>query len=233
VIEPALRQAEIVRAQRKRPESLDAYDLYLRAFPIAFATTPQIVDKALDLLERAIAIASDYAAAHALIAWCLHTRCFFGGSADDVRLAALRHARIAVAVGGDSVTFGQASTAILFVGTGAEAGSTASTASIGQTKVLNAADGMKIGFQAITTSSTIVDVVVLLGATNITQAENTAVQALGGPGVAFFIFGGNEYFIATNHAELGVSSTDAIVKLVGVHDLVHPSISSGVVTLHV
>ena len=40
VIEPTLRQAEIVRAQRKRPESLDAYDLYLRAFPIAFATTP-------------------------------------------------------------------------------------------------------------------------------------------------------------------------------------------------
>jgi TolB-like protein len=104
VIEPALRQAEIVRAQRKRPENLDAYDLYLRAFPIAFATTPQIVDKALDLLERAIAIASDYAAAHALIAWCLHTRCFFGGSADDVRLAALRHARIAVAVGGDDAT---------------------------------------------------------------------------------------------------------------------------------
>jgi adenylate cyclase len=104
VIEPALRQAEIVRAQRKRPESLDAYDLYLRAFPIAFATTPQIVDKALDLLERAIAIASDYAAAHALIAWCLHTRFCFGGGADDVRLAALRHARIAIAAGGDDAT---------------------------------------------------------------------------------------------------------------------------------
>jgi hypothetical protein len=35
VIEPALRQAEIARAQRKRPESLDAYDLYLRALPFA------------------------------------------------------------------------------------------------------------------------------------------------------------------------------------------------------
>jgi len=31
VIEPALRQAEIERARRKRPDSLDAYDLYLRA----------------------------------------------------------------------------------------------------------------------------------------------------------------------------------------------------------
>jgi adenylate cyclase len=32
-IEPTLRKAEIDRARRKRPESLDAYDLYLRAMP--------------------------------------------------------------------------------------------------------------------------------------------------------------------------------------------------------
>ena len=32
VIEPSLRQAEIERAKRKRPDSLDAYDCYLRAF---------------------------------------------------------------------------------------------------------------------------------------------------------------------------------------------------------
>src|SRR5262249_30210490 len=34
-IEPSLRQAEIERAKRKRPDSLDAYDLYLRAMPLA------------------------------------------------------------------------------------------------------------------------------------------------------------------------------------------------------
>jgi len=33
VIEPMLRQAEIERARRKRPDNLDAYDLYLRALP--------------------------------------------------------------------------------------------------------------------------------------------------------------------------------------------------------
>ena len=33
IIEPNLRRVEIDRAQRKRPESLDAYDLYLRALP--------------------------------------------------------------------------------------------------------------------------------------------------------------------------------------------------------
>jgi hypothetical protein len=135
---------------------------------------------------------------------------------------------------GDSVTFGQAATAVLFVGQGAEAGSTAGAASIGQTKVLNAADGMKIDFQAITTSSFILDVTaVTLGATNITTAENDAVAELGGPGVALFIFRGSEYLIATHHNETVVSSDDAIVKLVGVHDLLHPSNSSGVVTLHV
>ena len=32
-IEPNLRYAEIERAKRKRPDSLDAYDLYLRAVP--------------------------------------------------------------------------------------------------------------------------------------------------------------------------------------------------------
>jgi len=32
-IEPTLRKAEIERARRKRPESLDAYDFYLRALP--------------------------------------------------------------------------------------------------------------------------------------------------------------------------------------------------------
>ena len=135
---------------------------------------------------------------------------------------------------GDKVTFGSAATAVLIVSTGAEAGSTAGTASIGLTKVLNAADGMLINFANITSSSNIVDETDhVVGAANITTAENAAVANLGGPGVAFFIFGANEYFIATNHAETAVNSTDAIVKLVGVHDLISPSIASGVVTLHV
>jgi adenylate cyclase len=45
VIEPTLRQAEIERARRKRPDSLDAYDLYLRALPFAFASMPQDADR--------------------------------------------------------------------------------------------------------------------------------------------------------------------------------------------
>jgi hypothetical protein len=133
---------------------------------------------------------------------------------------------------GDSVTFGLAGTAELVVGTGAEAGSTAGTASIGKTRVLDAAAGMQIDFSQVIISNNIVDVTANVEhAANLTTAENAAVEALVRPGVAFFNFGGNEYFIATKHAETAVSSDDAIVKLVGVHDLAATNIS-GLVTLH-
>src|SRR5205823_14179707 len=63
VIEPTLRKAEIERARRKRRDSLDAYDLYLRALPFAFTAMPQDADKGLTLLDRAIELEPDYAAA--------------------------------------------------------------------------------------------------------------------------------------------------------------------------
>jgi adenylate cyclase len=40
-IEPSLRQAEIERAKRKRPENLDAYDLVLRATPFSDTGMPE------------------------------------------------------------------------------------------------------------------------------------------------------------------------------------------------
>ena len=101
VIEPSLRKAEIERARRKRPDSLDAYDLYLRALPFAFTAMPHEADRALTLLDRAIELEPDYAAAHALIAWCHEQRYLRGGLDEDVKHAALRHARTAIAVGGD------------------------------------------------------------------------------------------------------------------------------------
>jgi hypothetical protein len=134
---------------------------------------------------------------------------------------------------GDKVTFGNAATATLQVGIGAEAGSTAGTTNIGLTKVVNAASGMKIDFSAITNANLIVNkTTVAASAHTITAAENAAVDALGGPGVAFFHYGDNTYFIATNHNETAVNFDDAIVKLVGVHDLNMPTNLSGLVTLH-
>jgi adenylate cyclase len=101
VIEPTLRQAEIERARRKRPENLDAYDLYLRALPHAFTAMPGDADKALALLGNAIELEPDYAAAHAIIAWCHEQRYLRGGLHEETRTAALHHARQAIAIGGD------------------------------------------------------------------------------------------------------------------------------------
>ena len=101
VIEPTLRQAEIERAKRKRPNSLDAYDLYLRALPSAFTAMPQDADQALTLLERAIDLEPDYAAAHAIIAWCHEQRYLRGGLHEEIKQASLRHARKAIAAGSD------------------------------------------------------------------------------------------------------------------------------------
>jgi adenylate cyclase len=100
-IEPTLRRAEIERARRKRPDSLDAYDLYLRALPFAFTAMPEDADKALALLGEAIALEPDYAAAHAIIAWCHEQRYLRGGLNEEARTAAVRHARQAIAAGVD------------------------------------------------------------------------------------------------------------------------------------
>jgi adenylate cyclase len=101
IIEPTLRQSEIERARRKRPDSLDAYDLYLRALPDAFAAMPEDADKALALLGKAIELEPDFAAAHAIIAFCHEQRYLRGGMQEETRIAALRHARHAIAAGGD------------------------------------------------------------------------------------------------------------------------------------
>jgi hypothetical protein len=133
---------------------------------------------------------------------------------------------------GDSVKFGDAATATLFIVPSAEAGSTAGTTSIGLTKVHDAAAGMLINFTNITSSSNIVDEsAAVASSTSLTAAEDAAVKALGSAGVAYFTFGKNEYFVATNNVETVVSSHDAIVELVGITDIHNAHNSGGVVTL--
>ena len=73
-IEPSVQLAEVERARRKRPESLDAYDHFLRALPHAWAVNPVDARKALEHLEAALAIDPDYAAAQAYAGWCHLTR---------------------------------------------------------------------------------------------------------------------------------------------------------------
>jgi len=103
-IEPSLRQAEIERAKRKRPENLDAYDLYLRAQPFAQVSMPGDAGKALPLLHQALALQPDYAAAHASAAWCYEQRYLRGGLRDEDKVAGLYHARAAIEAGADDAT---------------------------------------------------------------------------------------------------------------------------------
>jgi adenylate cyclase len=69
-IEPKLRLAEIERARRKPTESLDAYDLYLRALAQAYKRTRDSLAEALRLLNRALELDPAYAPAMALISGC-------------------------------------------------------------------------------------------------------------------------------------------------------------------
>jgi adenylate cyclase len=69
-IEPKLRSAEIERAIRKPTESLDAYDLYLRALAQFWKWTPDSWREAIDLLRQALVLDPSYAPAAGLFAWC-------------------------------------------------------------------------------------------------------------------------------------------------------------------
>jgi TolB-like protein/class 3 adenylate cyclase/Flp pilus assembly protein TadD len=79
VIEPRLRTSEIERANRKPPQSLDAYDLYLRALGQFHMHSQEGALKAIDLLKQALAIDPTYAPAAALIGECHVSRAAHAG----------------------------------------------------------------------------------------------------------------------------------------------------------
>ncbi|HET7716290.1 MAG TPA: winged helix-turn-helix domain-containing protein [Bauldia sp.] len=91
LIEPQIRKAEIERARRKHPESLDAWDLYVQAVPLVYGANVPAYTEAIDLLDRALAITPDYGPALAFRSFAHEKRRTFGGAAlaapDDVELA--------------------------------------------------------------------------------------------------------------------------------------------------
>jgi adenylate cyclase len=100
-IEPSVRQAEIERAKRKRPENLDAYDLLLRATPLVDTGMPEGASQAVPLLERALLLEPNYALAHGQTAFCNEILYLRAGRREDNRTAAIQHAHTAVALGPD------------------------------------------------------------------------------------------------------------------------------------
>jgi TolB-like protein len=100
-IEPNLRQAEIERVKRKRPDNLDSYDLVLQAVPLAYPAMPEGAAKAMPLLDKALEQEPDYALAHGFVAWVHEILFARGGGHEENRLGAIRHAHAAIAHGRD------------------------------------------------------------------------------------------------------------------------------------
>src|SRR5207244_905572 len=101
IIEPSVRRAEIERAKRKRPDSLGAYDLYLRALPHTHSAMPEDAAIAIGYLEQALRLDPNYAPVHAALAVCHEVR-FRGAILDEAeRAAGVRHARLALALATD------------------------------------------------------------------------------------------------------------------------------------
>ncbi len=100
-IEPSLRRAEVERVSRKRPDSLNAYDLVLRAQPDVYSGMPERATKALLLLERAFALDPTYALAHAFAAMCHHNLFLRAGLHEESQTASIRHAQAAIVHGQD------------------------------------------------------------------------------------------------------------------------------------
>lgn len=103
LIEPQIRKAEMERARRKRPESLDAYDLYLQALPKVYSVHVPGYGEAIALLERAVALDPGFAPAIALLAWAHEKRFSFGApppGVDDEAIT-LELCRRALEIGGD------------------------------------------------------------------------------------------------------------------------------------
>ena len=116
IVEPSLQRSEIERSRRKRPENLDAYDLYLRALPFTASQMPADANIAAGFLLDALKLDPGYAAAHALLAWCREWCFMRGGFAEEDRTSGLRHARAAIASAtDDAATLGIAALVILLL----------------------------------------------------------------------------------------------------------------------
>jgi adenylate cyclase len=101
---PKLEQAEIERAKRKSPTSLDAYDCFLRGMSSHYEfTVRDQADAAQSLFYRAIELDPGFAPAYAMAAYCCMMRKSSGWSVDPEHDAAeaVRLGRRAVALGKD------------------------------------------------------------------------------------------------------------------------------------
>jgi adenylate cyclase len=119
-IEPAVRDAEILRAARKPTESLTSYDLYLRALPIGWNPFREPLVEARGLLEQAVGQDPDFGLALALLGYVYANLVFFrySGAAEVAhRRSGLELARRAVrAAPDDPVVLARAGATMTMLG---------------------------------------------------------------------------------------------------------------------
>ncbi|MGA9567824.1 MAG: adenylate/guanylate cyclase domain-containing protein, partial [Candidatus Korobacteraceae bacterium] len=82
-LQPSIRIAEIERSRRKRPQDLGSYDYTMRAMPHVWALEKEESGKALQLLEKALAIDPEFPLALSLAGWCHAQRSVYNW-ADDI-----------------------------------------------------------------------------------------------------------------------------------------------------
>ncbi|MCW5747461.1 MAG: hypothetical protein KIT36_14830 [Alphaproteobacteria bacterium] len=100
-IEPAVRDAETVRARRKPTENLDAYDLYMRAVSELKDPSREGMNAAIDYARQATALDPRFAAALSVHATALQMLAVSGWAGMEVQSEALRLARAALDNAGD------------------------------------------------------------------------------------------------------------------------------------
>lgn len=67
---PEITLAEVERVRGKRPETLDAWDYYLRAIAAQHKMTKESVNEAIEFLEKAVALEPEFTNAYALLGIC-------------------------------------------------------------------------------------------------------------------------------------------------------------------
>ena len=102
-IEPRLLQTEIVKATRRRPENLTAYDFYLRAMPQFYLSTREGLAEAIRLFHRALELDPGFAWAASLAGVCHMLNVLLGYANDPQfdRKEAVRLAHLALSIDDD------------------------------------------------------------------------------------------------------------------------------------
>jgi adenylate cyclase len=81
-LQPSIRIAEIERSRRKRPQDLGCYDFTMRAMPHVWAFEKGESARAIELLEKALAIDPAYPLALSLAGWCYAQRSVYNWAED-------------------------------------------------------------------------------------------------------------------------------------------------------